>query len=617
MVPAVAFVAAPASSDPPPASIARPLPGAAGSYITPPPPKSQPEQIDPGDRTVLSGTVSGLSIRVQPENHPKLPALADIEAAPMPIELVDNVWQPSPAGGPTVPLGSIRGVLSSAAVNACSRSVLDFFRARKIDGVVARVVAPEPGQNAPMVVAVVVGTVSGVRTRAIAADGSQAIDDPRHARIAANSPLVKAPDNEAATLLQEQLIDDYLFQLNRLPGRQVSTDIVPGDLPGTVILDYLLQDRKMFQVQLQGSNTGTPENGRWIEQLGIIGTRLLNLDDVLEFRAATNTFDGVYSVDSAWEGRVGDLDQLRWRAEGDWSQYDASDVGIQGNNFTGVTAGGGGSLAWNFLQKSDLFLDFETGLRGWYSSVDQALGSRGESGFITPSWQVNLFRQTRDSVLSANIGIDWTGANGSTADLTTMGRINPSRQWWIMRGDAFYTGFLDNIMDPTAGGSIHQITLKGSFQWTLGQARPTPVSQNILGGFYTVRGYAQAASVGDNTVFGSVQYDFHLLRALPPSAPGEMFGQPFRWTTEAGTGMPPSWDLSPHVFFDAGYTSVNGSTPGELPDATLASVGIGITAMVGVDFSVTLDWGIALSSDPGLGVETGDSQLWFVGSISF
>jgi len=104
---------------------------------------------------VLSGTVSGLSIRVQPENHPKLPALADIEAAPMPIELVDNVWQPSPAGGPTVPLGSIRGVLSSAAVNACSRSVLDFFRARKIDGVVARVVAPEPGQNAPMVVAVV------------------------------------------------------------------------------------------------------------------------------------------------------------------------------------------------------------------------------------------------------------------------------------------------------------------------------------------------------------------------------------------------------------------------------------------------------------------------------
>jgi len=99
--------------------------------------------------------------------------------------------------------------------------------------------------------------------------------------------------------------------------------------------------------------------------------------------------------------------------------------------------------------------------------------------------------------------------------------------------------------------------------------------------------------------------------------PGEMFGQPFRWTTEAGTGMPPPWDLSPHVFFDAGYTSVNGSTPGELPDATLASVGIGITAMVGVDFSVTLDWGIALSSDPGLGVETGDSQLWFVGSISF
>ena len=47
----------------------------------------------------------------------------------------------------------------------------------------------------------------------------------------------------------------------------------------------------------------------------------------------------------------------RWRAEGDWSQYDASDVGIQGNNFTGVTAGGGGSLAWNFLQSGEFFMD--------------------------------------------------------------------------------------------------------------------------------------------------------------------------------------------------------------------------------------------------------------------
>jgi hypothetical protein len=39
--------------------------------------------------------------------------------------------------------------------------------------------------------------------------------------------------------------------------------------------------------------------------------------------------------------------------------------------------------------------------------------------------------------------------------------------------------------------------------------------------------------------------------------------------------------------------------------------------MIGSDFSVTLDWGIALHGEPGLGVGAGDSQVWFVGSFSF
>jgi hemolysin activation/secretion protein len=311
------------------------------------------------------------------------------------------------------------------------------------------------------------------------------------------------------------------------------------------------------------------------------------------------------------------VDELRWRAEGDWSQYDASDVGIQGNNFTGVTAGGGGSLAWNFLQSGEFFMDLEGGVRGWYSSVDQALGAAGSSAFITPYGQLNFFRQTRNSMLSATMGLEYTGANGSTADLITMGRLNPSRQWWIFKGDALYTAFLDSLFTPGADTAVHQFTARASWQTSLGNARPTPVAQNIVGGFYTVRGYPQAASVGDNTVVGSIQYDFHLLRALPAGAPGEMFGQPFRWTTDAETGMSPSWDISPHVFFDAGYTSVNGSTVGELPSATLTAAGIGVTMMVGLDFSLTVDWGIALHDEPGLGVSAGDSQVWFVGSISF
>jgi hemolysin activation/secretion protein len=230
---------------------------------------------------------------------------------------------------------------------------------------------------------------------------------------------------------------------------------------------------------------------------------------------------------------------------------------------------------------------------------------------------VNVFSQTRNSVFTGNVGFSWTGSTGTAADLTTMGRLNPSGQWWTIRGDVLYTAFMDSWFDPNADTAVHQITTRVSGQWIPGGARATPVSQNVVGGFYTNRGYPQAISVGDSTVAGTVQYDFHLVRALTPSPASEVFGKPFRWTTESGTGMPPSWDLSPHVFFDAGYTANNGPTVGEVPSATLTSVGIGVTAMVGTDFSVTLDWGIALQGDTALGVQAGDSQLWFIGSISF
>ncbi|MFO0784301.1 MAG: hypothetical protein U0636_11535 [Phycisphaerales bacterium] len=606
-----------AHADPPPASLVRPVPGATGSVLGPPAPPPKPEVQDQGAETVISGAVTGLNVRIQPASHPKLPSADDLKQLKVPLVDRNGVWQPGPEGTPGIALGDLRGPISSASAYVCSKSVLAFFRDKGIDGVVTRVVAPETGKSGDLVVAVMVGTVTGVRTRSYETDGSEKVNSPEYARIAARSPVVPAKDGDAATLLQQQMLEDYLSQLNRLPGRQVSSDIGPGDVPGTVLLDYLVQDRKPFIVQLQGSNTGTPANGRWIEQLGIIGTRLLGLDDVLDIRAATNTFQGIYSVDGSWEGRFGDLDALRWRVSGDWSQYDASDVGIIGNNFTGTTWGGGGALVWNCLQVHDFFMDLEGGARVWYSAVDQALGDRGSSVFLTPYVQLNFFQQTRDSLLSANVGLEWTGANGSPYDLEVMGRTNPSTEWWTFRGMAMYSVFLDGVFDPNAMTAVHQLTARMSWQYIPGQARATPVSQNIVGGFYTVRGYAQALAVGDNTVVGSLQYDFHLLRALPDSPAGELFGKPFRWTTETGTGMPPSWDISPHVFFDAGYTSVNGPTAGEVPSATLTAAGIGVTAMIGTDLSVTLDWGIALQGQSDLGVNAGDTQLWFVGSINF
>lgn len=612
-----AGVAAAAIADPPPSSLVRPPQTSAGDQLKPAGPKPAKPQAGLGDEQTLSGVVTGIDLRVQPKDHPALPSVQEIGAVLVPVAQREGVWQPAPAGAAPVALDSIRGPISAAGANACSRAVFELFRARHIDGVVTRIVLPEPGKDGPMIVAVVVGTVSGVRVRSFEADGSEKVGDPRHDRIVANSPVQPTQDGAAGELLRQELLEDYLSQLNRLPGRMVSSDIAPGDQPGTVLLEYMLRDRKTFMVELQGSNTATEQNGRWMEQLGIVGTRLLDLDDVLDLRAATNTFNGIYSVSGGWEGRFGSTNTLRWRFEGDWSEYNASDVGIVGNNFTGTTWGLAGSMAWNFLQLRELFVDLEGGVRGWYSSVDQALGTTGSSAFATPFVRVNAYRQTGASALSANVTLDWTGSNGSTADLTTLGRTDPSGSWFNFHGDVMYTAFLDALLDPAGGSAVHQLTARGSWQWTPGGSRPTPVAQNVIGGYYTVRGYPQAVAVGDNTLVASLQYDFHLLRVLPETEASEIFGKPFRWTTEKGTGAAPSWDLSPHVFLDAGWSDVNAPTAGEPGSATLVALGGGVTVLVGSDFSVTLDVGVALNDQPTLGVDAGDAQVWFIGSLAF
>ncbi len=95
------------------------------------------------------------------------------------------------------------------------------------------------GEQEVLRLVIYVGKVTRARTIAsgdrVPAD--QRINNPAHSWIMENSPIqpgAEAGSSEGTDLFQKDLLDDYLFELNRLPGRRVDAAISSGGAPGNV-----------------------------------------------------------------------------------------------------------------------------------------------------------------------------------------------------------------------------------------------------------------------------------------------------------------------------------------------------------------------------------------------
>lgn len=90
--------------------------------------------------------------------------------------------------------------------------------------------------------------------------------------------------------------------------------------------------------------------------------------------------------------------------------------------------------------------------------------------------------------------------------------------------------YLDGIgeWNPRPSRLVHEIAMRFSGQYAFND-RLIPNEQAVAGGLYTVRGYPESVVAGDTAIYGSVEYRFHLPRALPNDEnPPTAFGRPFR-----------------------------------------------------------------------------------------
>jgi len=454
------------------------------------------------------------------------------------------------------------------------------------------------------------------------AEPQATVNLPQHARIRDRSP-VKEGD-----LLTRPGIDRETHHLNRHPGRRVDISLAPSGQPGEVVLDYLVSESKDWSVYYQIANTGTESTSEWVHRFGYLNNQLTGRDDVLQLDYITAGFDETHAVLGSYEFRIHPSGRVRARVYGRYNEYTASDVGFFGSSFEGEGGEIGAEIIANVWQDGARFIDVYGGARWEHIEVsNDLLLIEGEEDFFLPYIGVRAEKVAPLRAFRSDLRLEF-GTGGENPEIARLGRFDVEEEWVVLKGSTMYSFFLEPIFNPQGFEGLddpnemtlaHEVFLAARGQYAFDN-RLVPNYQQTAGGFYTVRGYDESETVGDNVFIGTAEYRFHLGKALPATDQLDTIaGRPFRWRRTQPYGAA-DWDVIFRGFADvARVENVDRIAASESND-TLFSVGVGTELRVKNNVTVRLDYGVALS-DVGEGAtrraEAGDSRLHFSATLLF
>ncbi len=490
-----------------------------------------------------------------------------------------------------------------------------------------------PPGDTELTIMITVGRV--VETRTIAQgdriDESETFDHETHRVIKKASPSrphdADAESEEAtenrADLIRKEELSDYIHRLNRHPGRNVEASVAASAVPGGVSLDYLVFEADPLTIYYEIGNTGTPQERSLRQRFGLFHSQLTGNDDILSLEYVTSNFTRTNAVLGSYQFRLSDDNRIRGSVIGSWNKFVNDQFGQDFVQYTGYSWSAGGQVSLNIFQDGPFFIDIVPGMN--YQKVkvsNELLDDSGIAGFALPYAELQFSRQDNKGLFQAMVGLEGSFLAQNIEELTLLGRIDPAEKWARLNWSASLSTFLEPLFDPVGWADpntpdsstlAHEIALRFSGQYSFG-SRLVPQFQSILGGLYSVRGYAQSIVAGDNSLFGSIEYRFHLPRtfAVEPE-PLEFMGGPFKRAPQHVYGRP-DWDLIFKAFFDAGYVFQNGNEGFEVNN-TLLGAGIGLEFLYKSNLRVQLDWGFALH-DLKFGLaEAGSSRLYVTGTF--
>lgn len=562
------------------------------------------------------------------------------EAGGLPIVLGEGTsgYVAPGAGGKQVTLrladlaGSTPRTFHASAIRAIGEQLVHWFNDRGLVGVF---VVPDPKQIDPadgrdlrptgqkqLTLLVYLSVVKDLRTVASGArvPDAEKVNNPAHEMIRRKSPVqpTTAATSQAGKtdLLKKDELDDYVFRLNRHPGRRVDLAISAADQPGNVTLDYLVAEARPWFAFFELSNTGTRDTSVWREHLGFTQNQVTGHDDILTIDYNTAGFDKSHAVYTSYDFPILGVYKLRGRGYGSFSNFTASDVGAINQQFNGEEILGGAELSLNVFQHRDAFIDIVGGARYQRERVDNKvpgqafnkLLNRGTAEFIVPYAGLRYFRggETASSHASLQFLYGSTGARRAQLDRL---RTNADSEFLILQGDYSTSFFLEPLLNAAAfrsgqsGSLANEIAFTVRGQYSLKNDRLVPEMESTAGGFYSVRGYPESVAAGDQSVIGTIEYRYHIPRGLPVTAAAQeshLFGKPFHGRPTETYGRP-DWDLILRGFFDAGAVYNNRKLAFER-DNSLYGAGVGVEFQFRQNIDLRADWGVALTdvNSPGV-----------------
>ena len=566
------------------------------------------------------------------DDHPQHPPLSAILAAGVELgEVADGYVGPREG----VPMRKVRLHERSShapthyyasALAAINHAILEALNKRGLAGVRVRAspldIDAATGEDrrsagqGTLRVDVEIGRIDGLRVIAVdtlavneRVPTDEAISNPVHRRIKNRSPIQPSDAKREGTtdLLRIDLLENYVARLNRHPRRTVVAEVSPSRMtPGSGYLDYKIVETRPWSVYSQISRTGTEETHRWRQRFGFRHTQLRGKDDTLQLGYVTSgEFSDVHGFFLAYESPMASFDRLRWQASALYSEYDASDFGINNVTFEGREHRFGLQLIANVFQRRNFFVDLIGEIRWQDIEVKDAFFNiRGNEDMFIP--RVSLRAETTTDALQFHADVGWErslggGSSLEKLNLQQLGRVDPDDRWQILRWDAALSFFLEPVLARALPGKadvqdrIHEIWLASRGQEAFDN-RLIPQQEMVVGGFHTVRGYPQAVLAGDSVTLATAEYRLHLTRLFEPD-----LGPVLRRVV-------PEWDLVLSAFTDVARVRQSQKRQGEF-ESTLFGAGLGVEMWILKNIKIGYSLGVALRDlkDPTGARETVDS----------
>lgn len=574
--------------------------------------------------------------------HPELPALDTLNQVS--VRLAQDgagVWrQPAaPEAGQILTLGEIPpgSRFDASALRGVAQELVHWYNARDLYGV--WVAFPElesgpagvadrrrPGDNTARLV-IWASQIAEVRTlaRGQRIKAQDSINHRKHRGIARHSPLhpPAAPD-QPGSLFRQRTLNRYLVGLSQHPGRLVEASIASAGEPGKVVLDYLVNESKPWQVFSQFTNFGTEATGEWRGRLGFQHNQLTNHDDILNIDAISTPDFKTYGSFLSYRIPVLRPATLLARIYGSYGDFLANNLEIEnlryagrnwlvGTEFTNrlslpgnwqLASALGANFAHYGIQQRIVFNNIKN------NSTTETPITTGYSNFLIPFVSTTLSREASWWSLSGTLRYDQTVGDfanlSRTNGILSLGRIGADAEWASLRWSVAGSLYLEGLFGDAAKARFlaNEVSIKMRGRTLLQGSRLIPHEQEPLGGAFTVRGYPESVLSADEFFVGTIEYAFHFPRTLKPGTPGRFFRWPFKWRPEKARSEP-DWDLTARVFFDYAYRQVTplpletGQTEADLglvdKSLSFAGAGGGLELTVKQNFSLRCDVGVSLT----------------------